>query len=42
MNTKDDLGNLVKSASSDINEISTLVRSLQRYRGQFSDMKNLV
>lgn len=41
-NKPDDLKGLVRGAYGDIKEITGLVQQLQRYRAQFSDMKNLV
>lgn len=41
-NKPDDLKGLVRGAAGDIKEITQLVMQLQRYRTQFSDMKNLI
>ena len=41
-NNPEDLKGLVRGARQDIQEITVLVQSLQRYRAQFSDMKGLI
>jgi hypothetical protein len=41
-NRPEDLKGLVRGARDDIDEITTLLRQMGRYRAQFSDMKTLI